>query len=237
MFIFFLELWFPKEFTLKDVSWSLCIEWFLYLIFPFLLIKSRKWFDKPLILCCIAAVVFVLAPVLNTQKMYDKDVNYLIGELRMSNGKEAFPRCIASYAVGLAVYKNNTLFIEKLNQYWYAVALLILVVYGISLSDIVVTILYGLFTLVVTQANRISTFFASRAMCFLGLISYSIYLNHMIFLRVLNFSFKKGMWSGTGMNIFIGLVLFLTMAIASSCITYQFIELPYSNWLNKITKK
>lgn len=37
----FLELWFPKEFSLNNVSWSLCAEWFLYVIFPFVFLKTR----------------------------------------------------------------------------------------------------------------------------------------------------------------------------------------------------
>src|SRR5690606_26181853 len=46
----FLELWFPKEFTLNNVSWSLCTEWFLYLIFPFMLLKSRALVNKSIFL-------------------------------------------------------------------------------------------------------------------------------------------------------------------------------------------
>jgi len=231
----FLELWFPKEFTLNNVSWSLCTEWFLYLIFPYLLLMTRTIINKPFVLFFIASIIFVMAPLLNTQKIYDDEVDYVVGELRMSNGTGAFLRCLGSYIIGLAIYgiyKFNNKFVKLMSQYWYIILVLIMIAYGISYSDIVVTLLFGMLILALTQRNKISSFFESRTMYFLGLISYSIYLNHMVFLRILNFSYKTSIWNDTPINVAIGFVIFVVMTIVSSWLTYKLIELPCTRWLN-----
>src|SRR5690606_26604408 len=143
----FLELWFPKEFTLNNVSWSLCTEWFLYLIFPFMLLKSRALVNKSIFLFFfMAAIVIVLAPLLYTQKIYDDQIDYVVGELRMSNGTGAFLRCMGSYIIGLAIYsiyKFNDKLVTLISQYWYVVLALIMIAYGINYSDIIVTLLFG----------------------------------------------------------------------------------------------
>jgi len=233
-FLFF-ELWFPKAYTLNNVSWSLCTEWFLYMMFPFMLIKNHLFKNKIPLLFIIAILVFILAPILNTQKLYDDNVPFTLFELRMSNGTGALLRCLGSYIVGLAIYliyKHKQNYVYFLGKYWYIVLSLIIIFYGIDKSDIILDILFGLLILSLTQMNKLSGFFSSKVMYFLGLISYSIYLNHMIFLRFLGFSFDKGVWQESFGNLTIGFLIFITFTIASSWITYKFIELPFTKWLN-----
>lgn len=233
-FMFF-ELWLPKLYTLNNVSWSLCTEWFLYLLFPFLLLKSDIFKNRIYLLVISAIIVFVLAPVLNTQKLYDSNVDFSIFELRMSNGTGAFLRCLGSYLIGIAVYliyaykKNMVLFLGK---YWYLIISLIVIFYGIEKSDIILDLLFGLLIISLTQSNFLSKLFSSRILYFLGLISYSIYLNHMIFLRFLNFSFKKGIWQENEVNILLGFFIFIILTVFSSWASYKYIEVPCSKWLN-----
>ncbi|WP_293887107.1 MULTISPECIES: acyltransferase family protein [unclassified Sphingobacterium] len=237
---FFLELWLPKNFSLNNVSWSLCTEWFLYLLFPFMLIKKNLFKDRIILLFIIGIIVFILAPVLNTQKLYDDNVDFSIFELRMSNGTGALLRCLGSYIIGIAIYliyKSKPSVTNVLNKYWYILVLFIFIFYGLEKSDIIIDILFGLLILVLTQKNSISSFFSWKPLYFLGLISYSIYLNHMIFLRFLIFSFKKGLWQESSTNVMIGFLIFIFFTILSSWFTYKFIEIPCSNWLNKKIKK
>lgn len=232
----FMELWLPKFYSLNNVSWSLCAEWFLYLIFPFMLVKSRLFNNNIILLLSTAIVVFIFAPILNTQKIYDEGVYYSIFELRMSNGTGAFLRCIGSYIVGIAIYYiyiNKQNVVKILSEYWYVVLGLIMIFYGIDKTDIILDILFGLLILALTQVNRLSIIFSSKILYFLGLISYSIYLNHMIFLRLLNFSFKKTIWVENELNVFCGFLLFLFMTILSAWFTYKYIEVPFGKWLNK----
>ncbi|RZF58890.1 acyltransferase family protein [Sphingobacterium corticibacterium] len=234
--LLFFELWLPKSFTLNNVSWSLCTEWFLYIIFPFILISTKHFREKPVFLILLATVIFILAPILNTQKLYDQHVNYSMLELRMSNGTGAFLRCLGSYIVGLAIYYvyiYRKEYVKLSGKYWYIIIGCILIFYGIDRSDILLNILFGLLILALTQSNKLSDFFGSRILYFLGMISYSIYLNHMIFLRILNFSFKKDMWIENEFNVFIGLLLFLLMTILSSWVSFRLVEAPFNSWLNK----
>lgn len=236
----FLELWLPKNYTLNNVSWSLCTEWFLYLLFPFMLLKKHKFNDQISLLFLIGIAVFLLAPILNTQKIYDDNVDFSLLELRMSNGTGAFLRCLGSYIVGIAIYliyQSKPSIVTFLGKYWYTIFLLILIFYGVEKTDIVLNILFGFLIIALTQINWLSNVLGSKIFYFLGLISYSIYLNHMIFLRFLNFSFKKGIWEESQINILIGFGIFMFLTIFSSWLTYKYIEVPCNNWLNKRNKK
>lgn len=119
-FLFF-EIWFPKTYSLNNVSWSLCTEWFLYLLFPFMLIKKDFFKNKIYLLFIISIVIFLLSPILNSQKLYDADVNFYVLELRVSNGTGALLRCIGSYIVGIAmylIYKHKPKVLEFSGKYW-----------------------------------------------------------------------------------------------------------------------
>lgn len=236
----FMEIWFPKEFTLNNVSWSLCTEWFLYLLFPFILIKNDFFKKNNFLLILLAVIVFLLAPIFNSQKLYGEGFEYSILELRMSNGSGALLRCLGSYLIGISIYNiytNRPKIVMFLSQNWYLIIILLMLFYGINKSDIIVDLLFGALILALTQINKITQILSSKILYFLGLISYSIYLNHMIFLRFLNFSFKKNIWEENSQNIFIGLLVFIFLTIISSWFTYKFLEVPCNKWLNKKLKK
>ncbi|MCH7401709.1 acyltransferase family protein [Belliella kenyensis] len=231
--LFFLEVWFPREFTLNNVFWSLCTEWFAYLLFPFVLVTAL-FRNKPFFyFLLIALLIFILAPVLNTERLYD-DVEYWILDLRMSNGTGAFLRCLGSYCIGLAIfkiYKDYPRFVVILGKKWIIIFILIVFFYSFSKTDIILCFLFGGLILAVTNNNPLSRLFSSKPVYFLGLISYSVYLNHMMFLRILIFSFNKNYWQLSTSNLVIGFILFISLTLIFSYLTYVLIEKKIGNYL------
>ena len=192
------------DLVVEGIFWSLCAEWILYLIFPYLfkistLLKSVNVF-KIILLVCVA-VYFVLLIIPNYAIDFETGLVLLKRNHSISvmQGFNSILRCFLSYAMGISVFfilKANGFFnVNSLKVGYYACLIFFLSLFpifgenGVTYGILVLCSLLVVAYLYVQQHN--TSFFNNRILYFLGLISYSLYVSHMFILLSLSILAKK----------------------------------------------
>jgi peptidoglycan/LPS O-acetylase OafA/YrhL len=211
------QIWFSGVAAMNGVSWSISAEWFAYLLFPmvyFFLWKSGDdwpWIVAPLSLlaCHLAhthsALVQISAEFSLGMAAYELQAR----KRRAGFGKSAGILIVLLYLIAL-YYMSYT---------YYAV--------GASLASVL------LFSALVDPADIFGRLLSTRVLVYLGEISYSIYMWHMvvwIFLRrglgvVLHVHVVPRLW-------LIALGLLLTLVVSS--LSYHFVEEPGRKAIRKL---
>lgn len=147
---------------------------------------------------------------------------------------EALYRCLVEFVYGVLGFvitkKNNLRLVEFLEKSWIQITLVILLVCSILLSDYesLVILLYLPLIISISHDNGfISQILKYKSIHYLGVISYSIYLNHALMLfiyrdiRVYFFGLPPSLGLMTESIIFIMLTV---CTILVSHLTYIYIE-------------
>ncbi len=231
----FLQVFLPTRFMVNNVSWSLGAEWFIYLIFPYLLFKAYS--KNIYFLMVFALLSFFIAPIVDVLGK-NNNLEDTLFTLRQFSGPSIMFRCLGSYLLGIAAYKiyakrQHSLFKILQNRIFISFFLIILViVYGIERTDIVISFLFVILILILTSDNYLSDFFSSNIMYRLGLISYSIYINHMIFVKISGQIYVKYSLSSTNVNFMLFLVFTVLGTVLFSILTYTYLEKYLNKFLN-----
>jgi peptidoglycan/LPS O-acetylase OafA/YrhL len=214
-------------------GWSLTNEWILYFLFPFLLFAILKWIKKPWILVIIALVILIgISSYRSFNFNWYNYKNLRMAEgfhpvISFTRGLASILRTLADYFLGIFTY---FLFYKKVSRPYFKYLVMLL---GIALffpkTDILVICLLPILILYLCQQNNLSNFLSSRFIYFLGLISFSLYLNHYIFIK----TYAKIPALLGYSNHYISLVYVITGSILLSIITYYGIE----NLSMKLLKK
>ena len=203
------QVWFRGVGSMNGVSWSISAEWFAYVLFPivyFLLWKSGHHWPW---------IVAVLS---------------LVG-CQFAHTHGALMRISAEFPLGMAAYELQVR--RRRAGFGKSAGYMVLLLYTIALYYIsysyysVATSLASalLFSVLVSPTDMFGKLLSTRLFVYLGEISYSIYMWHLvvwIFLRrglgvVLHVQIVPRLW-------LIALGLLLTLAISS--LSYRFIEEP-----------
>jgi len=163
----------------NNPSWSISAEFFAYLIFPFLIAVLIKIDKKRRAIISILITVILL---IIFRYFYDPN-SFGFGD------GEALFRCVVEFFYGVLGYiltkKNEfrvTLFLEK---NFIQVAILLFSIITFLNYDSLVILLYLPLIISISHDNGvISKFLSHKSLHYLGLISYSIYLNHAVVLYV-----------------------------------------------------
>lgn len=212
-------------------GWSLTNEWVIYFIFPFLFHYLIKFRNKAWVLICVSLLILILISILRahfinwanyTQLSTIKGFNPVVSYTR---GPASFLRTIVSYLLGVfafMVYDKK----KNYSNFKYA-AIAIIVLLFFNRSDILIILLMPFLILYLTEVNYLSKFFSSKVVYFLGLISYSLYVNHYLFIESY---MKVSKMIGINNNAF-SFCYVVTGTLIFSIITYYAIEKPGMSFL------
>jgi len=231
---------------LDNPSWSLSTEWWVYMVFPFLvpyfarLKKRGKW------LTGLAIVIFYLG------------LRYLEGQPLGCYGMPpnmitdfGLLRCLAGFATGMLLY---TLYESRagfmvMRRDWFFVLSFAGVLAALHF-DIIHLVIIAFFPFVLISAayneTAVKRFLDTRVLQRLGDWSFSIYMVHFpIIFSFYIFDLRKDARMFADLNAFFNrppdytlgfamclVILALTIGIAS--LTYRYIEVPARNYVNKV---
>ena len=238
-------------FTFTHASWSISVEWWMYMVFPFLVapfMKLGKHGRLMIAALCVAGYLvigYVLVPLVtvpdslsflrpNGTPPFRLDVSYQFG----------FFRCLFGFVIGMMVYlswKDN--WGKKLFSSGYTVLILLAGLFTcmhFGVLDVFTVLFFPFILLAAAYGNRnMNSLLGTKPLQKLGDWSFSIYLIHQPFLYQATALMQNPDKTGvelsnlsllTSWGICIGFIVFLLFV---SYLSYRFIELPARNYINK----
>lgn len=216
---------------MNSPTWSISAEMISYIVFGLATIYLSKKNKTIFYICLILVSLSILLK-------FKPPVNYF------------FLRAFVSFSLGYLLFKVSRFKIAFKNWMEYLIPIaLILVMYIIHDNtfglahfngNITINVIFFLSILILLNTDgRITKILDSRFIQFLGKISYSVYLNHLLIITVLpRFFFKIGRieqntYSEVGVLIFSCVIILIYSAL-----TYKYIELRDSKFLkSKLLKR
>lgn len=172
-----------SELTFNYPSWSISAEWFAYLCFPITLYLALKARQQPLLVLLVAAFLFVI--LANVSQIY---LNTGIIQLTHNFG---ILRILPEFTAGVGLYMlgrriqlsalmtNITLLVSLMG----IIGILVL-----QLSPLLVVPLFALIIFATAELSRNraapARFLENRTFMYLGEISYSLYMTHVLVFTV-----------------------------------------------------
>ena len=236
-----------KWFTFTHASWSISTEWWMYMLFPFLVspfMKLSKYGRLVIFALCIIGYLvigYVLVPLVTVPDASFHKVSPFSLNVAYQFG---FFRCMFGFVIGMTVYYGyKEDWGKKLFSSGYTFLILIA---GLALClhfavlDIFTVLFFPCIILSAAYGNKnLNTILASKPLQRLGDWSFSIYLIHQPFLyqgaALMQNQDKTGIVipKMTMFNSWLICMMFIAFILFMSYISYRFIELPARNFINK----
>jgi len=212
------------------VAWSISVEWFCYLLlFPLLLAQTLSWSTPFRLLCLVllSAVSYTVfarhydsnlinAEIYAPPSQWSYWVNLLRGILGFTAGWIAF----ASFERRDGLFSSCARFSTPL---WLAAACIVILGYCRLINAQAMVFLLPFLVLAATDHSSLtSRLLGSKVFCFLGVVSYSIYMLHPLVL-VLFIAIYAAPWTASIYALLVG-----TTVVVSTC-AYFAIEMPARN--------
>jgi peptidoglycan/LPS O-acetylase OafA/YrhL len=228
-----------------SASWSVSVEWWMYVIFPFLLIPFRKITDwkKIFIFFGVIAgylfIIYYLHPLsAATSGTFDPATNNTL-DVTYDYG---FVRCFFGFLFGMLLYELYRVgwgrqHLGK-NTVWLLTMAAVVTVMSIPMPDFIPVIVFSAIILVSVYTEGIGKHILNfKPLTYLGDISYSLYLMHlpiMFFLvnylkRFPQVKLDNPDW-GTA---WLYALIYLAIVISISTLTYRFVEVPLRQRINQ----
>jgi peptidoglycan/LPS O-acetylase OafA/YrhL len=239
-----LQSWVPQAaLTWNSVCWSLSVETFFYLVFPFALLRSKKLSEKKLLLCLLVSWLVSLCFSLSyihfhpdgVDKINSGETNLFWKNVLSFNPFVRLPE----FLVGMCAGK---LFLARSTDKKFSTPLIIAGLLGFAavvlfapqipnpilsagiLSPAFAAIIYG-----AAQQPKWTSFLVLPALVLLGDASYSLYLLHSLVITRIFDSLSHWNWSLRAIGS-------LMAAILISIIAYRLVEEPARRLLRPKTK-
>ncbi len=237
-----------KWFTFTHASWSISTEWWMYMLFPFLVRPFMKLSGAGRLavfaLCIVGYLVigYLLVPLVTVPDVisflkvhpFSLNVAYQFG----------FFRCMCGFVTGMmAYYAYKANWSRKLLSSGYTFLILIS---GLALSmhfavlDVFTVLFFPFILLSAAYGNKnINAIFASRPLQRLGDWSFSIYLIHQPFLyqgaAIIGIPDRSGSTLPKPGILFCWAIciLFVVFILFISYLSFRFIEAPARNFINR----
>ena len=247
---------FHNWFSWNHASWSISVEWWAYMLFPFLVAPiSNMHSSKKIIiamLCFIGylAITFLIIPIVTVPKeipFVKANPSQLTINVAYQYG---YIRCLCGFILGMMVYQAySAKWLSKFLANGYILLFLTLLSFismHFNLPDFVTIISFPFILLSGAYGSvGIDNFFANKFLQRLGDWSFSIYLVHqpllftigsvMSYLNPLDANKpvtgpppKPEMLTG-----WLICIAFIVLTLLISFITYKYIEVPARNRLNR----
>lgn len=220
-------------FSFNKVSWSICNEMFFYVLFP-VIILAIKHFGKSVLwlVFCFLIITNLLLPFLLSEEVYRSFI-YISPFVR-----------IVDFIIGIVLYEIYLKLNTKLNFSLLEVLSVLLFIAFFWLHEYVpqcfrYSMYYwlpiGLILLVFSfQKGIVSRFLSNKKMMYLGEISFSFYLLHLLIMQYLDVLHRK-FFGGEKGWYFALLALIITVMISAMC--YRWIEQPLGKCVKKMLGK
>lgn len=238
-------------FTFTHASWSISTEWWMYMLFPFLVgpfIKLSKFGRLVIFALCVVGYLligYILVSLVtfpdtlsflrsNEPLPFSLNVSYQYG----------FFRCLFGFVIGMTVYfgyKENwakQLFSSGYTFLFLLSGLMLCLHFGVL--DVFTVLFFPFILLSAAYGNQnMNTVFATKPLQKLGDWSFSIYLLHQPFLYQGATLFANP--DKTGITVpkldlitsWLICIIFIFFILFFSYLSYNFIELPVRNLINK----
>lgn len=247
---------FHNWFSWNHASWSISVEWWAYMLFPFLVAPISKMNSSKKaiigIMCFVGylAITFFIIPVVTVPKEIPF-VKVNPSQLSINVAYQyGYIRCLCGFILGMIVYQAyHAKWLSNFFANGYILIVLTFIAFismHFNLPDFVTIIPFPFILLCGAYGSTgIDNFFSNKFLQRLGDWSFSIYLIHQPLLFTIGsiMSYLNPMdpnkpVSGpppkpemlTGWVICIA---FLILTIAISFVTYRFIEVPARNRINR----
>ncbi|WP_162034228.1 acyltransferase family protein [Chryseobacterium potabilaquae] len=229
-FIFLAEKY--RVISSLGITWSLSCELILYFIFPFLFLyfQKRKHYLTliiPLAIVLFYYVYFFDTITFSTEGLVYENIHNSKGLINTPYGLSAIVRCFAGYLLGILsfhFYKSGRI----INISWGLFIIIISLLLKKMDVIILISFSFSLSSIIQQPQIFISKILSSKWALFLGKISYSIYLIHIIPLLILD-SHKTYLLQFLPLFVYKFFCIILTIGI--SVITYYMIEIRFSQLL------
>jgi peptidoglycan/LPS O-acetylase OafA/YrhL len=218
-------------------AWSISVEWFCYvLLFPFLLVQKRLLRSPRIMLLCI--VVLSAFSYLLFLRYFDGNLSnpaiyvpksqwsYWVSLLRGVCGFTAGWIVFASFERRDDLYALCTRFSTLI---WSCVVCIVFLGYRLINAQALVFLFPFVVLAATDPASATSRLLGSRALHFLGVISYSIYMVHS-FVLILFIAVFRTPWTGSLLALLVG----TTFVVSAG--TYFAIEVPARNAIRGIQR-
>ena len=207
-------------------SWSISAEFLAYLSFP-ILVALLLFRGIDMVLALLAVGFFCY-------------IGSTTGDLDIISGLSGM-RCLAGFIIGMLVFKYRGLMaslsdaqltiIQMLSAVWAVIVL------AADLNDALVIPAFTLFVASTWGDNGLlARLLSASGFQFLGKISYSIYLNHFCLIQILSFFWSRlspALLLDPWIIRIIWIALVVTMTLAVSIATFQWVEQPTRRYLMK----
>jgi peptidoglycan/LPS O-acetylase OafA/YrhL len=235
-------------FSWVHASWSISTEWWMYMVFPFLVVPANKLGSAGRIvvtvLCFVGYVIIMLwiVPLVTTPEEIPF-VKIPPDALTINVAYQyGFLRCFFGFVLGMMMYKG---YVEGWGKSWLGNGLT-LVLLGIGFFTALHFVLPEVFSamffpfMLLSAAygsSGMNRLFSTKVMQNIGDWSFSIYLTH----QPLIFALIKipAMFDNTyapppldTLAAWIICLIFLAITLLISSLTYRFVEVPARKWIN-----
>lgn len=229
-------------------SWSISTEWWMYVLFPLLILffqKTTPWQRLGILFFILAGYLFInyylhplstlASPYPELTKLNSIDITYDYG----------FIRCFFGFLFGMFIYdlyKIKWLY-SILNSSLLLIGIVALVFISLSINipDPITVLLFAAIVLMCAyNTGPANAFLNRRPFLFLGNISYSLYLMHlpvMYFLLIYIKRFPSIRLNASMPVLWFYSVVYVTIVLLISTLTYKLIELPARKKLNQLADK
>ncbi|MBB6331242.1 peptidoglycan/LPS O-acetylase OafA/YrhL [Chryseobacterium sediminis] len=181
-----LQCFFNPDYLLNVVYWSLSTEWVCYLIFPFILWFVLHYKIRSEVLIIASLVLRFVLPYFPNNLYLGSEIPMKVGEssryLDLSYGLVSLLRTVSSYFLGIGVALLPSFKMKKENFVIYVLLLLFVSMLFVEKGVLFIPLLSALMIkyLYEGKQNFIKTFLETKAVYFLGNISYSLYIIHYV---------------------------------------------------------
>ncbi|CAD0220534.1 acyltransferase [Chryseobacterium sp. D764] len=181
-----LQCFFNPDYLLNVVYWSLSTEWVCYLIFPFILWFVLHYKIRSEVLIIASLVLRFMLPYLPGHLYIGSEHSMEVGEspryLDLPYGLVSLLRTVSSYFLGIGVALLPLFKMKKDTLVIYIILLLFVSMLFIEKGLLFIPLLSALMIkyLYEGKQNYLKTFLETKAVYFLGNISYSLYIIHYI---------------------------------------------------------